>query len=706
MGISKGVKDNIEEELRKKTDELHRKVAALEASDKKLKQMEKLLRILRDLGIAMNSVSTLKAACHKVLEAAVQFEGVDCGAVYIVDRNTGGIDLTAQKGFSKEFTEAAAHFDKDSFQTRMVMAGKPIYKPFPKTILALDDTVMKQEALLAAAIIPIVYENQVVANLTLYSRTLEEFAVGTRNAIEAIAAQIGGIIGRRKTEETLKKDEGQYWQFLQSSKDAVYLLYNGKLEFINDTFKNMFGLTQKNMDAPTFDFMQWVAPKSRSFIEERNQKLASGEKLDPHYEFTAISKDGQEIPVEESVTYINYKDGIAIQGIIRDVTEKKRLEQQLRQAQKMEAIGKLAGGMAHDFNNMLHAISGYIQMIQKGSKPQQYEKYLSEINRVIERAAELVERLLTFARVTDSKLKPVDLNQLIVQAAKILERTIPKMIRIETRLTDDLWLTNGDGNQLEQVLLNLGTNAKDAMPEGGKITIETKNIFFNKTDNTHPGIEPGEYVLLAFSDTGIGMKKEVMSRMFDPFYTTKTIGKGTGLGLTMVQSIVKAHRGKITCQSEPGTGAVFKIYLPPLKTKREEARIEIAAPEKAIGGKETILLVDDEQDILDVSKEILEEYGYTTLTAVDGEEALEIFKTKRDQIDLVILDINLPAMSGHICMKELLKIDPDVKIIIASGYLIKDKIRKSLEEGATEFIVKPFQLNDMLNTVRKILDGE
>jgi PAS domain S-box-containing protein len=705
MVKSKGIKCNIEEDLRKKTDELYQKVAALEASGKKLKQMETLLRILRDLGIAMSSVRTLTAACHKILEAALQFEGVDCGAVYMVDRNTGGIDLTAQKGFSREFIDAAAHFDTDSFQTRMVMGGKPIYKPYPKTILTLDDTVLKQEALLATAIIPIFYENQVVANLTLYSRTLKEFSISTCNAIEAIAAQIGGVIGRRKTEEALKKDEGQCRQFLQSSKDAVYLLYNDKLEFINKAFQDMFGLTRKDLNAPKCDLLRWVAPRSRSFIEKRNQKLATGEKLDSYYEFTAISKNGREIPVEESITYINYKDGIAIQGIIRDITDKKQLEQQLRQAQKMEAIGKLAGGMAHDFNNMLHAISGYVQMIQKGSKPQQNKKYLSEINRVIERAAELVERLLTFARVTDSKLKPVDLNQLIVQAAKILERTVSKMIRIETRLNDDLWLTNGDGNQLEQVLLNLGTNAKDAMPGGGEMTIETKNIAFNQPDNAHPGIEPGEYVLVTFSDTGTGMKDEVMTRMFDPFFTTKTIGKGTGLGLTMVQSIVKTHRGKITCQSKPGTGSTFKIYLPPLKTKREETRIDTAPQEKTIGGKETILLVDDEQDILDVSREILEEYGYTTLTAVDGEKALEIFKKKKDQIDLVVLDINMPAMSGHTCMKELLKMNPDIKIIIASGYLIKDQLRESLEAGATEFIVKPFQLDDMLNTVRKILDG-
>ena len=694
MSTSKGTEDNRQME------------AALAASEQKLKQLERLVKIQQGLGIALNAVTTLCAACRKIVEAAVQFEGVDCGAVYIVDQDSGGLDLIAQQGFSPEFSRAAAHFDADSFQTRMVTAGKPIYKSYARTILTLDDRVIKQEALLASAIIPISYESQVVASLNLYSRTRQEFTAGTRNAIETIAVQVGGVIGRRKTEETLKKDEGQYRQFLQTCGDAVYLMYNGKLEIVNDAFRKMFGLSRQDIDAPEFDFSQLVAAKSRSFMEERNRKLAAGEELDSLCEFTALSTDGREIPVEECITYIHYKDGIGIQGIIRDVSRQKDLEQQLRQAHKLEAVGKLAGGMAHDFNNMLQAISGYVQLVQKGDKPQQAQKYLGEINRVIARAADLVERLLTFVRVTDSKLKPVDLNQQIEQAVKILERTIPKMIRIETRLAGDLWLTNGDGNQLEQVLLNLGTNARDAMPESGLITIETGNISLNQPDDSHPGIEPGEYVLMSFADTGTGMKDEAMTRMFDPFYTTKTMGKGTGLGLTMVQSIVAAHRGKITCRSRPGTGTTFKIYLPPIKARKAEVRPKAAAPEKTTGGRETVLLVDDELDILEVSKEILEEYGYTTLPAENGEEALEIFREKREQIDLVILDINMPTMSGHTCMKELLKINPDIKIIIASGYLIKDQISESLKAGATEFMVKPYRLETMLSTVRKILDGE
>jgi two-component system cell cycle sensor histidine kinase/response regulator CckA len=705
-GTGNGTKGKIVQEPGNELDALRQQVAAFAASEQKLKQLEGLVRIQQDLAMALNSVTTLGAAGRKIVEAALQFEGVDCGAVYIVDQDSGGLDLIAQQGFSPEFSRAAAHFDADSFQTRMVTTGKPIYKSYVRTILTLDDRVIKQEALLASAIIPLTYENRVKGSLNLYSRTRQEFPAGIPEAMEAIAVQVGGVIGRRKTEETLKKDEEQYRQFLQTSGDAVYLMYNGKLEIVNDAFQKLFGLSRQEINVPEFDFRQLVTAKSRSIIDARNQKLTAGEKLDPHYEYTVLSTGGREIPVEECITYIHYKDGLGIQGIIRDVSRQKDLEQQLRQAQKLEAVGKLAGGMAHDFNNMLQAISGYVQLVQKGGKPQQAQKYLGEINRVIGRAADLVERLLTFVRVTDNKLRPVDLNQQIEQAVKILARTIPRMIRIETKLAPDLWLTNGDGNQLEQVLLNLGTNARDAMPEGGHITIETGNISLDQPDDSHPGIEPGEYILLSFADTGTGMKDEAMTRMFDPFYTTKTMGKGTGLGLTMVQSIVAAHRGKITCRSRPGTGTTFKIYLPPLKTSKADERPKAAAPEKTTGGRETILLVDDEVDILEVGKEILEEYGYTTLTAENGEEALEIFKEKREQIDLVILDINMPTMSGHTCMKELLKLNPDIKIIIASGYLIKDQISESLKAGATEFMVKPFRLEEMLSTVRKILDGE
>ena len=396
-------------------------------------------------------------------------------------------------------------------------------------------------------------------------------------------------------------------------------------------------------------------------------------------------------------------------GIIehaKDITEHKRLEAQLQQAQKMEAIGTLAGGISHDFNNILQGISGYTQLLlmQKGVDDPN-SRYLNKIDKLIQRARELTQQLLTFSRKVESKLRPVDLNQEVIQAHDVLKRTIPKMIDIELHLAVDLKLINADPVQLEQIMMNLGVNAKDAMPDGGKLIFQTEDTVLDKEYcATHLGVTPGKYVLLTISDTGHGMDKEAVQRIFEPFYTTKEIGKGTGLGLAMVYGIVKTHGGFITCYSEPGHGAVFSIYFPVLDADDVVQEVEPKEEADIRGGHETILLVDDEETLLDIEKDILNRYGYITITAESGESAIEIYKLEKDRIDLVILDIGMPGMGGYKCLQELLKIDPEIKVIIASGYPKDDKVKEMLESGVAEFVGKPYRLTDILEKVREVLD--
>ena len=387
--------------------------------------------------------------------------------------------------------------------------------------------------------------------------------------------------------------------------------------------------------------------------------------------------------------------------------DKERLQSQLLQAQKLEAIGTLTGGIAHDFNNILQAISGYVELLSnRVTGDDRSSNYLSQIQITTQRASDLVKRLLAFSRRIDSELKPVDLNDEVIRAGNLLQRMIPKMIAIEFDLADDLELINADPIQLEQVMMNLGVNAKDAMPGEGRLTFATRNVTLDELycKNNVEAV-PGRYVLLSVYDTGHGMDKQTMERIFDPFYSTKEIGKGTGLGLAVSYGIVKTHGGHIKCYSEPGHGTVFKIYLPALKTVETKVKAVLKHDPKIVGGRETILLVDDMENLLDLGKDLLEQYGYSVVTAESGEKAIDVYKQQMAEINLVILDIGMPGMGGLECLKELLKIDPAINVLVASGYV--DSINKTdlFDYGAAGFISKPYRQADILSAVRDILDA-
>jgi CheY-like chemotaxis protein len=311
--------------------------------------------------------------------------------------------------------------------------------------------------------------------------------------------------------------------------------------------------------------------------------------------------------------------------------------------------------------------------------------------------------LLTFSRKTETKPLDLDLNQRIRQTQKFLERTIQKMIDIEMVLADDLADIHADPTQVDQVLMNLAVNARDAMPEGGKLVIETANVILHEDyTRLHVEAKPGSYVLLSVSDTGSGMDKETLEHIFEPFYTTKGSGEGTGLGLAMVFGIVKQHHGFIKCYSEVGHGTTFRIYLPAIISETHlDQPVVTAMPQ---GGTETILLVDDEELIRDLGKRILRKAGYTVLTAYNGKEALDLYRSNKGTISLVILDLIMPEMGGKQCLEELLRIDPQVKTLIASGFAANRQTTEALERGARGFVDKPYNMNQVLQVVRELLD--
>jgi FixJ family two-component response regulator len=372
----------------------------------------------------------------------------------------------------------------------------------------------------------------------------------------------------------------------------------------------------------------------------------------------------------------------------------------------MEAIGNLAGGIAHDFNNILQAVLGNASLLlfDFDEESTHYSK-LKQIEASAERATGLVRQLLTFSRKGESQPRPLDLNLEINEVRKLLSSTIPKMIDIELQLDPELRMVDADPVQMNQVLMNLTVNARDAMPEGGKLVIGTKNVVLDDGFcRTHPGLKPGGHVMLWVSDTGHGIEKGALDNIFEPFFTTKGPGEGTGLGLSTVYGIVKAHHGHIKCRSERGVGTTFQVYL------RALVRTDLA-PSKEKGedlimiqGAETILLVDDEAGTREYGKELLQGYGYKVLTASNGEEGLEVYSRAKSPFHLVILDLIMAGMGGKRCLEEMLKLDPEGKVIITTGYADSHFVDEALRAGARDVLHKPFRAYEMAKMVRRVLD--
>ena len=405
---------------------------------------------------------------------------------------------------------------------------------------------------------------------------------------------------------------------------------------------------------------------------------------------------------------LGYSIGVAVDRWMAE-KEKDRLQVQLLQAQKMEAIGTLAGGIAHDFNNILATILGFAEMSHDDALAGKANPSdIKQIMASVQRAKGLVQQILAFSRKKTPVFKPIDLNKSVQDTQAILERTLPKMIDIRTTLTDSLPPIQADPTQMEQVLLNLASNAEDAMPEGGKLIFETSRAEFDhEYCLRHPDVRPGAYVLLTVADTGEGMDRNTLEHIFEPFYTTKEVGKGTGLGLSSAYGIIKSHGGHIQCHSEIGTGTTFQIYLPADLNGASSLQEDLRhVDQDSFNGTETILLVDDEEALRGVGSHTLMGMGYQVLTAANGEEALDVYRDKGGLLDLVIMDLGMPGMGGHKALKALLELNPHVKVLIASGYAANDQVKAALESGAVGYVAKPFERADLLAAVRSVLDGK
>lgn len=525
------------------------------------------------------------------------------------------------------------------------------------------------------------------------------YTLGNGSVIQEI---VRDVTVRKSMERELRKTKDYLENVIDNAVEAIGVVnMEGRFVVWNKRAAEIFGYSAAEVTSKHYSSIYAdPAAMERLVAELREKSVVRG------VEMPMQRKDGQVVPMELSLNMLRDPDGNKIGSLCmaKDLREKKMIEEKLLHAAKMEAVGTLAGGIAHDFNNLLQAVQGYAELMlfdKKEADPGYQE--LLQISRAARRGGELSRQLLTFSRKMSSQLRPMCLNRQIEETQGLLRQSIPKMIAIDLELQDDLHTVNADPTQIEQILINFTLNARDAMVDGGRIVIQTKNVGLDEQFcKTRPEMKPGDYVVLSVADSGVGMDRETLQHIFDPFFSTKEVGRGTGLGLSLVYGMVKNHGGYIECSSEPGSGARFDIYLPAMVGRPISP--EKGAKDAQPRGNGTLLVVDDEKFIRDLAEEMLPKFGYHVMTAASGEEALEVYRQRKELIDLVILDVIMPGMGGRQCLEKLLALDPQVKVIIASGYSNTGPARDVLQAGARSFIGKPYQINEILKTIREVLD--
>lgn len=513
------------------------------------------------------------------------------------------------------------------------------------------------------------------------------------------------ITERKQVEDALRASEESYRDLVENAHDIIYSHdLEGNYTSMNQAGAQITGYTIE--ESLALNESQTIAPEYQGRVREMLARKLAGERVTA-YEMEIVAKDGHRITVEAN-TKLVFHDGvpIGVQGIARDVTERKLLEEQLRQSQKMEAIGQLAGGVAHDFNNLLTAINGYSGLaLQRIDADHPLRSYLEEIKKAGDRAANLTRQLLAFGRKQILQPLPINLNDIVTDMNKMLRRLIGEDIVLTARLDSSVKKIKADPGQIEQVLMNLVVNARDAMPLGGNLTIETASVELDQDyADRHMGVVPGQFVMLAVSDTGTGMDDLTQAKIFDPFFTTKEKGKGTGLGLSTVYGIIKQSGGSIWVYSECGHGTTFKVYLPQMTTEPQKTEAIVALPEPR--GVETILLVEDEDVVRGLAKQILEQSGYTVLAAARGEEAIRLCLQSVDPIHMVLTDVVMPETSGKEVADRLRELRPGLRVLFMSGYTDAAIVHHGVLDSNIEFIQKPFTPVSLIRKVREVLDSE
>jgi PAS domain S-box-containing protein len=535
-----------------------------------------------------------------------------------------------------------------------------------------------------------------------YSKSIR-YGDRDKEILTFVARQLASAVEIKRNEQALRRSEARYRSLVQSSVYGIYRSsLDGRFLDVNPALITMLGYESAEevllLDPEKDVFAQ---PSEHARVNEDFRRTGRLDGIEVKWK----RKDGKVITVRISGRAVSSADEPAdvLEAIAEDVTERRALEDQFRQAQKMEAVGRLAGGVAHDFNNLLMVISGYAE-VMLGKLPLDHPLHQKgqAIQQAADRATTLTRQLLAFSRKQLLELKVVDVNAIVQDMERLVRPLIGETVELITALSPEAAHTRADAGQLEQVLMNLVVNAKDAMPAGGKLIIQTKNVVIDERDRPEQQfIRPGNYVTLSVSDTGMGMDKETQSRIFEPFFTTKEKGKGTGLGLSTVYGIVKQSGGYVMVQSEQGRGTIFNIYLPKVEDAVEKQAPQ--APSAALGGSETVLLVEDEESVRQLVRDTLTAKGYKVLEAESGEVGLAAAAGHQGKIDLVITDVVMPGMSGRDLVKQLALARPEARVLYLSGYTEDAIVSDGSIESGTAFLQKPFSLQNLSRKVREVL---
>jgi PAS domain S-box-containing protein len=521
--------------------------------------------------------------------------------------------------------------------------------------------------------------------------------------VNGLIAILFDITSRKQAEEALKQSEQLYRSLVENTQDGYFIseLPSGRFGFLNNRICQLLGYTPR--EALALTLWDVIEASDHRSLEDALAHWQKVPKIFAAMVFKAKRKNGTSFRAELSGAPVTFGDQPAIQGLLRDITENERLQVQLQQAQRMESIGTLAGGVAHDFNNLLMAILGNTTLAKLGVPPKHpISERLENIITYVQDASSLTKQLLEFARGGKYEVRTTELNVLVDKTVQMFART-KKEISVHTTLSPDLWAVEVDRGQIEQVLLNLLVNAWQAMPKGGQISVETANTVLDISYTGAYGVPQGNYVRLNVADNGVGMNKAIQAKIFEPFFTTKDRGRGTGLGLASAYGIIKNHEGIINVYSEEGKGSTFTLYLPAV----EKPAVQIKPPmkTKTLTGTENILLVDDEAMILQVGKAMLTHLGYQIRAACSGQEALDVLSAEKGNIDLIILDMIMPGMSGGETYDRLKSIRSDIKVLLSSGYSLSGEASRILKRGCNGFIQKPFNMEELSRKVREVLDA-
>jgi two-component system, cell cycle sensor histidine kinase and response regulator CckA len=662
----------------------------------------------------LSESSTLAEAAAPLLETLATAHGWDLGTIWMRDDNVGAVrcvSLWRAPGVHAPELEA---LEGDVFFPvgtglvgRVSRTGEALWVEdlaqgaiFPRMHLAA------KRGMVSMAAIPVLVGRECLGIIELYARQRRTDDAELRTRLTAVGRQLGLFQDRRRAEKALRASEERFRALVENGSDLTALVSaDGRFKYVSGPVRRILGRAPEDLvGGSAFEFMHpedavEMRPKLDSALAHPGQPVTATYRMQHH--------DGSWRTLESIV--VSHRNNPAIRAIVinaRDVSERHVLEEQLRQSQKMEAVGRLAGGIAHDFNNLLAVMLGYTTLtLSRAADPAVVTRNLEQIRTAAERAANLTRQLLTFSRKQVLQPRVVDLGGVVAELHTMLERLIGEDIELVTDVTGAKGHVKADRGQLEQVIVNLAVNARDAMPRGGRLAISTRDVVIDAARaREQPGLRAGRHVRIEVSDDGVGMEPETLGRLFEPFFSTKEKGKGTGLGLATVYGIVKQSGGHIAVESAPGRGTTFRIWLPEVEVEAPARPASAPAGTDAPAGSETILLVEDEEAVRGLLYEVLTENGYNVLKAASGAEALRVSRAHRGSLDLLLTDVVMPGMGGREVATALTAERPGLRVLFASGYTAEAIARHGVLEPGTDLIHKPFTPDALLRRVRERLD--